>query len=105
MSASVLVATGTPVYPASWRVVRISFIVAARAVTAAMPPVSAVTEEVHRDEGDADQHPEPVCHEPLHVRVPFNVSSQVSVNSSSVSSPGHSEDSELRCPRVRPSRG
>lgn len=31
-----------------------------------MAPMPAMAEQVHGDEGDADQDPQPVCHEPLH---------------------------------------
>jgi hypothetical protein len=31
--------------------------------------MAAMTEQVHRDKGDEDHHPEPVCCEPFHGRV------------------------------------
>jgi hypothetical protein len=31
-----------------------------------MTTATAVTEHVHRDKGDEDQHPEPVCRKPCH---------------------------------------
>jgi hypothetical protein len=49
---------------------------ALRAITTAVPAVAAmaamaaVADEVHPDERNADQHPEPVYHEPLHDRSP-----------------------------------
>jgi hypothetical protein len=78
MPASVLVATKIPAYAASVRIFRISIFGEPRTVIAplsAMTPMTAmaamtavppVSEQVHPDEGDADQQPEPVCNEPLH---------------------------------------
>jgi hypothetical protein len=45
--------------------------------------VPAVTEHVHRDKGDEDQHPEPVCRKPCHDCSPSGVSSRFLVNTSS----------------------
>jgi hypothetical protein len=42
----------------------------------AMTTVTAVTEHVHRDKGDEDQHPEPVCRKPCHDFSPSGLSSR-----------------------------
>lgn len=39
---------------------------------APMATVTSMAEQVHGDEGDADQDPQPVCHEPLHFVSPSN---------------------------------
>lgn len=39
----------------------------------AMTTVAAVTEHVHRDKSDCDQHPEPVSRKPCHVLFSFGV--------------------------------
>lgn len=82
--ASVLVAARIPAYSASGRLFRICTPGEPRTATAArlvifanswtslgsaMAAVSAmptVSEQVHRDERDADQHPEPIRNQPLH---------------------------------------
>ena len=44
-----------------------------------MSTVAAMAEQVHREERYADEHPEPVSHEPLHGRRPSNLSSYIVV--------------------------
>jgi hypothetical protein len=46
----------------------------------AVTPVRAVTEHVHRDKGDEDQYPEPVCRNPCHDFSPSDLSSRLLIN-------------------------
>jgi hypothetical protein len=54
MAACTLVPSRSP------RFVFFTFIIAWLTVTSTMTPMTAVTEHMHRDEGDADHNPEPV---------------------------------------------
>jgi hypothetical protein len=69
----------TRVHDATLRFVFFSFILASLTITStmtAMTTVTAVTEHVHRDKGDEDQHPEPVCRKPCHDVSPSGLSSR-----------------------------
>lgn len=62
-----------PVHGTS-RFLTVSLILASLTLTstmAAMTSVPAVTEQVYRDKGDEDHHPEPVCCEPFHDALSF----------------------------------
>jgi hypothetical protein len=83
-SRSVLMPSGARVHAAIRRFARSSGITTLPLITTTMPAVpavpavatvaaaatvaavTAVAEHVHRDEGDEDQHPEPICREPCH---------------------------------------
>jgi hypothetical protein len=69
----------TRIHHATLRFVFFSFIPASSTITStmtAMTTVPAVTEHVHRDKGDEDQHPEPVCRKPCHDFSPSGLSSR-----------------------------
>lgn len=79
-SLSVLMPAGAR---ADHATVSFSFILASLTITStmtAMTTVPAVTEHVHRDKGDEDQHPEPVCRKPCHDFSPSGLSSRLLVN-------------------------
>jgi hypothetical protein len=57
-----------------------TFIIAWLTVTSAMTTVPAVTEHVHRDKGDENQHAEPDFRKPCHNFSPSGWSSRILVN-------------------------
>ena len=57
----VLMPAWTFVHAATLRFVFVCFIRAWLRITTTMTTVSAVTEQVHRDEEDENQNPEPIC--------------------------------------------
>jgi hypothetical protein len=70
-SLSVLMPAWTRVHDAALRFVLFLFIPylfipASLTITSTMTAMTAVTEHVHRDKGDEDQHPEPVFRKPCH---------------------------------------
>src|SRR5659263_94491 len=75
-SLSVLMPAWTRVHDATLRFVFFSFIPASLTITSTMTAMTAVTEHVHRDKGDEDQHPEPVCRKPCHDFSPSGLSSR-----------------------------
>ena len=52
------------------------FIPASSTITSSMTAMTAVTEHVHREKGDEDQHPEPVFRKPCHDVSPSGLSSR-----------------------------
>jgi hypothetical protein len=57
---------------------RFTFIAASLTAASTMTPMTTVPEQVHRDEGDTDHNPEPICRQPFHDFSPFGF---LSVNS------------------------
>jgi hypothetical protein len=74
------------------RFVFFSFIPASLTITCAVTAMATVTEHVHRDKGDEDQHPEPVCRKPCHDFPP----SGFVVASSSMLEDGNGDETLLR---------
>jgi len=65
----------TRVHDATLLFVLYLFIPASSTITSTMTAMTAVTEHVHREKGDEDQHPEPVCRKPCHDFFPSVLSS------------------------------
>jgi hypothetical protein len=67
-------------------IIFVSFILASLTITSTMtamptvPTVPAVTEHVHRDKGDEDEHPKRVCRKPCHDLSPSGLWSRLLVN-------------------------